>query len=284
VNRAGIHIGPVYASLTLTDPENTSGPVVQMRIALHLLRAGLLRNPEEPNGFTRVEQAFDEFLTLAEKHSAVIAPITVAADLANAEILALVRLYLKKLNLPPLTIREFATEFAQMQQQVSDLTPEYLAVVAGEDQLRFIKVKQRQPEFILTLPCGIITLTHKFIQDDPPEPSEIIALRDHLSAEFDRLQWQQLPERILTFSTAGLALAKLIGNAPPTGNSIITKARLRDLLPELSHNYRNQIARHPQADPDFSDYLLTTALLYEHLLDYLDRDRVIVYGQSIATR
>jgi hypothetical protein len=276
MNSASFHIDPVYAILTITDSANTSGPVFQKRFTLHLLRAELLRNPEEPNGFAIVEQAFDEFLTLAEKHSAVITQITVAADLANAEMLTLLRLYLKKLDLPPITVREFAADFARMQQWVSNLPPEYLAVVAGEAKLRFIKVKQGQPEFILTLPCGIITLTHEFIRNDPPETAEIIALRDHLSAEFDRLQWQQLPERILTFSNAGLALTRLLGNDAPTGNPIITKPQLRDLLPELSHNYRNQTARHPGADPDFTDYFLTTALLYEHLLEHLGLEQVAV--------
>lgn len=276
MNSASIHIDPVYAFLTITDPAHTPGPVIQKRVALHLLRAELLQNPEEPNGFAVIEQAFGDFLALTEKHSAVITQITVATDLANTEMLALLRLYLKKLDLPPIAIREFAAQFEQMSRQFSSLPPEYLAVVAGEAKLRFIKVKQSQPEFIVTLPCGIITLTHKYLSNDPPEPAEIIALRDHLSTEFDRLQWQQLPERILTFSTTGLALVHLLGSDAPTGNPIITKTQLRDLLPELSHNYRSQTARRPDADPDFADYFLTTALLYEHLLEHLGLEQVAV--------
>ncbi|MFH1252057.1 MAG: hypothetical protein V1715_13300 [bacterium] len=281
---ARIHLSPVYALLTIADDEKPPEPIYQHKATLNLLKTGFSHDPEEPNGFATVERVLGEFLTLAEKRSAKLTRITVAADLADAEMLILLRLFLKKLNLPPIAILDFASEFDQMRGQISGSPQEYLAVVAGEAKLRFIKVSQNHPEFTVTLPCGIITLTHKFIQNDPPEPAEIIALRDHLSAEFDRLQWHRLPEQILTFSDTGLALARLIGDTSATGGSILTKDQLQIILPELSHNYKNQIASRPSADPDFSDYYLTTAVLYEHLLDYLGQEQVRIYSQSIVTR
>jgi hypothetical protein len=216
---------------------------------------------------------------LIENHSAKLVRITAAADLANAEMLLLLRLFLKKLELPTIEILDFAAEFAQMQNQVINLPPECLAVVAGEVQLRFITIKRCQPEFILTLPCGVIALTHKYIKNDPPETGEIIALRDHLSAEFERLQWLQLPEKVLTFSDAGLALARLINASAASTEQIITKSQIQNIFPELSHTYRNQIARRPDADPDFAEYLLTAALLYEHLLEHLELEQVAVFPQ-----
>ncbi|MFH1213556.1 MAG: hypothetical protein V1681_05675, partial [Candidatus Neomarinimicrobiota bacterium] len=201
MKQARIHLGPVYVHLIIIASDSPSAPpVLHRKIALHLLRSEYRRDPDDPNGFTAVEQTLADFLVIAEKHQADPPRITAAADLADSGILILLRLFLKKLGLPPIEILSFSAEFDQLRSQITDLPPEYLAVLAGEARLRFIRVGHSQPEFTVTLPCGIIPLTHDFLKNDPPEPAETIALRDHLSAEFDRLQWHRLPENILSFS------------------------------------------------------------------------------------
>ncbi|MCK9559724.1 MAG: hypothetical protein M0R44_04685 [Candidatus Marinimicrobia bacterium] len=285
MKKALIHFGPIYVHLIITESATPSMPLLHRTVALHLLQREHRRNLDDSNDSVKVEKVLNEFLAIIEKYQAQSPQITFSADLADAEILVFLRLFLRKLGLPPIEIRDFLTEFESMRYQLKDLSSESLVVQVSEAHLRFIKIRENQPEFIFNLPCGIILLTNDFLKNDPPEPAEIIALRDHLSAEFDRLQWYRLPKQILTFSDTGMALASLI-NDSSDGDNIktvcITKDQLQKILPDLTHNYKNQIARHPGANPDFSDYYLATALVYEHLLDYFHLEQVINYGQAVA--
>jgi|GEM_PF-1245952 len=283
MKEAVIYFGPVYARLIITESEAPATPLLHRKVALHLLLKELQRTPDEPNGSAALEKTLSEFLAIAEKYPTEPPRIIVSSDLANAEILVLLRLFLKRLNLPPIELPDFSAEFEILHHQLKDLPADFLAVWISEAHLRFINVKQDQPEFTFNLPCGIVPLIDTFLKNDPPDPAEIIALRDFLSTEFDRMQWHHLPEQILTFSDSGAALVNLISGSvriDDTQSACFTKSQLQNLLPSLTHNYKSQIARLPGADPDFRDYFLTTALLYEHLLDYLGRESLKVYSQS----
>ncbi|MGW5316648.1 Ppx/GppA phosphatase family protein [Nocardia thailandica] len=104
----------------------------------------------------------------------------------------------------------------------------------GGGSMEIVLGRDIEPSFAASLPLGAGRLTRGFFTDDPPSRTERRDLRRHvrecLAPVRDRLQWEDVPRRVVGSSKTFKQLARLSGAAPQRRGPFVTRHLVRDDL------------------------------------------------------
>ena len=111
--------------------------------------------------------------------------------------------------------------------------------------------RDADPDLALSLPLGAGRLTRAMLAHDPPNRSEVRALRRYvretLSEVVDRLRWESVPRNVVATSKTFKQLARLAGAPPqregPFVRRVLTLDDVREWIPRLAGMSAAQRAR-----------------------------------------
>jgi len=205
--------------------------------------------------------------------------ITLSAALINSPFLPIIRLQIKASDLPSPILWNDQDEVRHLSAITRAETSEQLIVGLCEHKLYLIIRKSLQPEFSLTLPCGLVDLYLKYCRHDPPEVDEVIALRREIVANLEIFQFYQSPPPIVSVTDAGILLGSRI--TPDDRTVTISKQTLDEHLTFLLKNYQQTIRQRLGNSP-FIPLLIPAALIYQHLFDFLRLEAITVFPYDLV--
>jgi exopolyphosphatase/guanosine-5'-triphosphate,3'-diphosphate pyrophosphatase len=154
---------------------------------------------------------------------------------------------------------------------VADIGGGSLEVAQGSDE---------HPDFAASLPLGAGRLTRDFFLSDPPEKSEIKALRKHvrasLAGEMGQILRHGEPEHVVATSKTFRQLARITGAAPsshgPFVRRILTASDLDKWVERMSVMSSRERATLPGVSEGRAGQLLAGAIVAQETMDLLHVD------------
>jgi len=274
MTRADMHLTPAHFYLRITSPEKV---LIMRRDPVFLFVTESPESPENLQIIRRAESVLSDYLDLSTKYQCPTVRVTISPALTSSAILPTIRLSIK--NIPGAQV-EVLTPLAEIERCLrnrSSLFPESLVIFLAEQSLQFAFVQNGKLMWLMSLNCGPALLNQRFLRHDPPETAELIALRQYVTSELDRLTWNHLPPTIEFVSDVTCALARVCSWLVSPDNSFtLRQIELKTALPTLLIQYQKSFIAQLADESDYARMLIPTAILCEHLLDYLGLERIAV--------
>ena len=157
-----------------------------------------------------------------------------------------------------------------------------LALDIGGGSLEVAYGLDEEPDAVVSLPLGAGRLTSAWLPGDPPEASDVRALRRHVRAEIARIVGDfnrfQSPDRVVATSKTFRQLAR-IGGAARAGEGLyvqreLSRKSLEEWVPQLAAMPAGERAELPGVSESRARQLLAGALVAEGAMDLFRVDEL----------
>ena len=163
-----------------------------------------------------------------------------------------------------------------------------LVVDIGGGSMEVLRFEGRQPTESWTLPLGAVRLTAEFLRDDPPSPSQLRALRDHISKAIASAGIGTMPRGGVLVGTGGTARNVAKMDRARTKYPIarlhgyeVTRDDVRgifDLVRTRTPAERRDI---PGLNEDRADIIVAGALVLQTLVESTKANGLVISGQGL---
>ena len=158
----------------------------------------------------------------------------------------------------------------------------------GGGSLEVARFRDRRAVSSWTLPLGSLRVTDRFLGSDPPKPSEIGALQDHVTAMLRDAGIAALREDEAVVGTGGtirnlakMHRATIVYPIPRLHGYTITRKPLRDLVARIVGRSLSRRSTLPGLSADRADSIAGGALVVQAALDALGAAEMTVSGQGL---
>ncbi len=163
-------------------------------------------------------------------------------------------------------------------------TGRLLVMDIGGGSLELASGLDEEPDVAVSLPLGAGRMTRTYLQDDPPSPESVRALRRHARAEIaavvGRLRRAGDPQIAAGSSKTFKQLARAAGAAPSQEGVYVRRTltvdALRDLVKRMSSLKASQRASLPGVSVGRAGQLLAGAIVAEAAMDLLEIPELVI--------
>ena len=273
--KAHIQISPFYLFLKIFDDcSEKKDTILKKKTMCRLILAEYFESQDYLDEQMNTEKILNDYFTEIQKHK--IKDIEISADpcLQDLRIFNILRLFLKTEHNVRLGVKTAKETADSLFENYPVPRSSFLIFNLGECDCKFYLGKNSNIDLSFQFPINFVELSNN-IKTNPPEPSEIIALRELFSKEFESFEIITPPENIYIISDVGIALADFIEQ---TNKHRMSLTKLQKHIPTLTTNYHAKLLKTSGIDKNYLPIFIPAAIFFQHLMDFLKVDELKLYA------
>lgn len=260
------------------------------RVGLRLMRDINASGRLGPDALERTVAALHDFMAVAAgagaRRTVALATAAVREASNGAEFVTLLR---ARTNLDVRVIGGDEEARLAFSGAVNGLPIEHgMLIDVGGGSLELAHFRSRRAQRSWTLPLGALRLTDAFLGGDPPRPSEIAALQDHVTAMLREAGVESLAEDERLVGTGGtirnlakMHRATITYPIPRLHGYTVGRKPLRELVSRIAGRPLSRRTTLPGLSGDRADSIAGGALVVQAAMETLSASDLTVSGQGL---